>query len=465
MARLAEFEPDRAFLLLALLGGVVLVFVNPPLQGPDEFAHLLRAYHLSEGRPLARIADQRLGDDLPESLTTRRFAPFWNAPVQPDERLRLDHFTALASVTLDPQKRRFRDFNNTSIYSPVCYAPQALALAFARWMEARPLSLLYLGRLAGLAAWAGLTAAAIRITPVGKWLFVALALTPTSWIQAAVVSADGMTNGLSFLAVAALLRAALVAAPALTRSAVLRLTTLAVALALTKFVYTPIALLGVLIPAERFGSERARWRVLAAAGSVVLVASIAWTSAVGRLVLTYDQYDPKRRDSVALVRGADFHVQLDGVLTHPLRFVRAFAESFPRDRLWLGFPGQIDWNIVLPRGFAWSWLAWLLIVARSDEATSTALSAVHRTSLLAVAGVSVALLYFLHYLTWTPVGAAQVDGVSGRYLVATSPAIFLALSSPRARQKIAVGPLLVLPGVGFAYALMLWAIVKRYYVN
>ncbi len=464
MTLVAAVEPQRAFLWLALLGGTILVFVNPPLQGPDEFAHLLRAYHVSEGKLFARVAEQRLGDELPESLTTRRFAPFWNAPLQPDTRFRLEHFASLASVPLDPQKRRFRDFNNTAIYSPVCYAPQALALIPARGFEARPLALLYVGRLAGLAAWAALVAAAIRITPVGRWLFVALALTPTSWIQATVVSADGMTNGLSFLMLAASLRSILVAAAVLTPRGILRLTSLAVALALTKFVYVPVALLALLIPAERFGSARARWRALGAASGVVLVASIGWASAVGRLVLSYDQYDPKRRDSVALVRGADLHAQLDGVLEHPQQFLRALVASPPRDRLWLGLPGQIDWNIVLPREFALSWLALLLVVARNDETVTVALSALHRVSMVAVAAVSVVLLYLLHYLTWTPVGAAHVDGVSGRYLVAISPAMFLALSSSRARHRFAVGPILVIPSVGFAYALTLWAIVRRYYL-
>lgn len=44
--------PERAFLLLAILLGVVFIFVTPPFEVPDEGAHFYRSYQVSVGRLL-----------------------------------------------------------------------------------------------------------------------------------------------------------------------------------------------------------------------------------------------------------------------------------------------------------------------------------------------------------------------------------------------------------------------------
>ena len=47
IARLS-FTPEKIYIALALIFGLVLVFITPPLQTPDEHDHLNRAYQLAE---------------------------------------------------------------------------------------------------------------------------------------------------------------------------------------------------------------------------------------------------------------------------------------------------------------------------------------------------------------------------------------------------------------------------------
>jgi len=45
--------PARAYVCLAALFGAFLLVATPPLQVPDETAHLLRAWAIAHGQPLA----------------------------------------------------------------------------------------------------------------------------------------------------------------------------------------------------------------------------------------------------------------------------------------------------------------------------------------------------------------------------------------------------------------------------
>ena len=61
-------RPELIFAVMALLAGLVLVFVNGPFQAPDEPAHFLRAYQISEGRFFSERVDDKAGGQLPAAI-------------------------------------------------------------------------------------------------------------------------------------------------------------------------------------------------------------------------------------------------------------------------------------------------------------------------------------------------------------------------------------------------------------
>ena len=56
-------DPAVLFALISLFAGAVLVAITPPLRGPDEEEHFLRAYGLAQGDivPHTRDAEGRKG--------------------------------------------------------------------------------------------------------------------------------------------------------------------------------------------------------------------------------------------------------------------------------------------------------------------------------------------------------------------------------------------------------------------
>jgi len=58
-ARRVLAHPVAAFVFLSMLFGTLTLVLTPPLEGPDEPAHFLRAYGISVGEIIPMTADER----------------------------------------------------------------------------------------------------------------------------------------------------------------------------------------------------------------------------------------------------------------------------------------------------------------------------------------------------------------------------------------------------------------------
>ena len=145
-ASLQRRGPEFLFPALLLAFGLVFVFVLPPCQTPDELAHFLRAYQVSEGHMVPMLVRQQGGGAVPVSLL-QVLEPFRRLPLHPDQQTSLDALAPLWSVPLHPHQRREVPFANSTYYSFVPYVPQAAGIAAARAVGAGPLALFYAGRI------------------------------------------------------------------------------------------------------------------------------------------------------------------------------------------------------------------------------------------------------------------------------------------------------------------------------
>jgi uncharacterized membrane protein len=88
-------------------------------------------------------------------------------------------------------------------YSPILYLPQAFLLAIFGYFLKTPILILYfILRFTYLLTYVVTVYFAIKLIPKFKWTLFVLALAPMAMIQAVSISADPLTNGMSFLFVA-----------------------------------------------------------------------------------------------------------------------------------------------------------------------------------------------------------------------------------------------------------------------
>lgn len=193
--------PELFLVFVGALFGSAFILITPPLQGPDEPQHFLRAYQVSEGGLLPGGA----ADNMPSSLyeTYKRILYSDDIRFKANEKYELHNTKAALAIPLEPTKEE--NYANTTIYAPVAYLPHAIMIALGRVVEAPPVVLIYLARFGGLLAWLGLLYLSIRISPIGKWPITVFGLIPMTIFQAAIINTDVASGGLLFLYIAVIL--------------------------------------------------------------------------------------------------------------------------------------------------------------------------------------------------------------------------------------------------------------------
>jgi len=191
-------RPAVAFTTLSLLFGTVIVLATPPLRGPDETAHFLRAYGVAQGDlvPSHRDAAGRKGIFLPPRLY-EGFDFFESVRVKEKEPgfsyrpIFKSYFSGQWKPANPNKDSTFVPYAGSEGYSPAAYLPQAAAALIARVLDLEFLPTLYLMRFAGLAALSAVIAYAIAMVPNLSWAFLSIAMLPAAIYGRSVINADG----------------------------------------------------------------------------------------------------------------------------------------------------------------------------------------------------------------------------------------------------------------------------------
>ncbi|MEI6610737.1 MAG: DUF2142 domain-containing protein, partial [Deltaproteobacteria bacterium] len=237
------FVPEKIYVVLALIFGLSLVFITPPLQTPDEQDHLNRAYQISE------LNIFQYDSTVPASLI-KLFDTFGRLNFNPLQKTNINEILAQRQVELNPQARtalHARDF----IFP---YFPQALGMFIGKMFSSSPVTLLYMGRIFNLLFAIVIIFFAIRTAPFFKWIFFLLALMPMTLYLCASLSKDAMIISLSFLLIALFLRFAYDQQKKISTKDLVILFIVAFLLATSRSVYAILIGMFLLIPVFRIGS-------------------------------------------------------------------------------------------------------------------------------------------------------------------------------------------------------------------
>lgn len=462
------------FACLALPFGLAMGAVTPPMQVADEGQHFFRAYQVSQGVVLPtkrrnvevehKVVDIT-GGDLPMGISGlyQGYEPLIQNPhfriSDPKKTLEFAR-----RFKIEPKEHSFRWFNNTAVYSPLGYIPQALGIAAARLFSNSALTCFYAARLANLLASVACIFLAIRITSVFPWVFAFLALSPMAIYEMASVSSDASIIGICFLFIAVILRCAFGPDSTISRGQWLALFLLAAAIGLVKQMYLPLALLYLLIPVAKVGSRSRYWTTLAGICMTMVFTAGIWGLA------TRDLYAP-------VVMDADPQTQIEFVKHHPGTFAYALVRNLTERQFlfryvaqYIGWFGHLDQDSQLPGWFVCVHALMLLLVASFDA--SPKVERIDWRSKLLCLGICLlcyTLVSAVGYVAWMPVGADWVI-IQGRYLLPIGPVLFLCLYNLWRRFPEAVVRMSrALPWCAWIYVplslcFVTWMLYERFYV-
>lgn len=404
-----SIKPEWLFLIIYVIMGLIAFVSIPVMRVPDEPAHYLRAYEVSDGHMVSiagTTANAAAGNYLPKGLLPNKLDV---------RKLNWHNFSELSELSVDYDSRKFYGFSNTALYSPINYFPQATGIAIFRHLTDSSIALAYAARIFNWLFAGVCIFFALRLMPRFKFLLLAVMILPMSLHQFNSLSADA-----SLLALAALYLALVLHLrdknEGIERWELLLLYAVGIGLSLTKLVYLPLVLLAVLIPRRIFSSPKA-W-LFSLAGLFILTGglNLLWLhESAGLLVATHKaDTDPAG--------------QMAFILSDPVGYVSILLNSAyhltkPLIHTMLGISlGWLDvpinkWIIRLC-GLMVLIVPFMEVGHRNsfDNALKeTGLALRERALMLGIVLIIIVLMATALYLQWTPYKQGLVAGLQGRY--------------------------------------------------
>lgn len=440
------------FVLLSLLSLLV-----PPMQSPDENAHLMRAEMLSHGQWLLHpppvgtpVELASPGGEVDAGLAQyshifmETIAPP-GGPAPAAVREKTAHWNWAHATVFYPTP-------GTGYYFPLIYAPQALALWLGRtlgwsvpnsYQLARSCTLLMVCLLA-LMAW--------RYTPPNPAV-VAVATLPMSLFQAVSPTLDGITTALALLTVSQFLAYARAPSSRIGEPLPWMFLVCIFLLATSRTHLLTLLLLPVFLACKR------RSTGLWAATALLTIACLAW---LGFAMTTTTDGRVLREHSTAEI------TQL--YARHPAEFLTLLGHTLKNHELvqfyWQSFIGILGWLDTPLKSVYYGLLsAGLLLAINMSFVWRRPSGAAARWLLCAVALASSLLAFLALAVTWTPYPATAIAGVQGRYFLVPALLVGYALGEAAPCQPAWQRWVLYALGGGMAlvsFAILVEALVQRY---
>lgn len=399
---------ENLYIILAIAFGVTMIFVLPPFNAPDEYAHFVKSYTFTT------FADDKGVTNLPVSLESL-YSKYGHSLL--DQKMDFETKSYFNDLMQDNNKDVLSEnefvYTNTKYLKVLPYLPSAILLFLLKLIGVSPLVMSVAGRFLSLIVMLIMYYLAIKNVPILKRLFMVICLLPIVLHQA-VINQDYLTNATVILLIAMVLKY---------RYKQIRigieemsiLSVLGIMIACCKFGY--FVFLGVifLIPCRLFKTKKVA--VLFKLAFIIIPLMVSF---IGNVAIT------SAEDTT--------HYSISYSLSNPVNTIKVFAKTFwQRAELDL-FRGQFDgfgvstkWN----NGFISSvlYFIYILYLLSSEKQDVEKIEKKTRIVLFVIAFLLIGVVYSAMYLNWTNIGADTIDGLQPRYFTPAILCLALAFSN------------------------------------
>lgn len=394
---------------------LLLSVLMPPLQSPDEGAHLGRAYGLLEGEVLVVDFGERANQHVDDGLL--KYISAWGErlPFKPEVQVTRDFDSKTRGVEWGGGVAEY--YNPAAIYFPALYSPASLGMGVARALEQPPWIAVSWARL-GMWLFASISLIlALYIAQTGHRMMCAVAILPMSMAQAGSANLDSTTISLSLLLLG-LFSWRTSKADRATKEIVARADVAIWVIIFLLAMAKPIFLVMLLPPLYWLIVGGKRWKLalpLAVLGSVLV-----WQAHVA---ISFSNPNPA-------IAGSPFGRLLEAI-TSPIDTLTLFARTILHkwEFYWRSMVGILGWlDTPLESGTYVGAAAVLVAALVGDMVEKNETSIWVKVLLFCTALAYCAGTLLLLWATWTDPASATIEGVQGRYFLPLLPAIGMSLS-------------------------------------
>ncbi|MBF4474381.1 DUF2142 domain-containing protein [Methanobacterium formicicum] len=456
--KIKAVEPQKVFLLIGLIFGLLFLLITPPFQAPDEDNHIYKAFSLSEGKIFPEKNGNENGIYVPQSLvsTIAVFSPYElggkNFNPKNQDFKKIDYFL---STPLNRDNRIFLKFANT--YPPLPYLAMASVMNIAALFNTPPLVLMYLDRIVNLCLWLFLTYLAIKITPIHKWVFLMLALMPMTLFISASISPDSLTIGLTFLIIAVFLNLSFDPDKKKIDNRDLGIVfLLTILVTLVKPLYFFSVLLFGMIPVTKFENRKQKWLMF-----ILLIISMILTYCLWQHLMTgYVQTSASTSETLTRI-------------LNPANYLIILFDTIKLDGCYLlgTFVGILGWqDIQLPPIIVYLYISLLILVSLADKG-QIIINLKQKLTILTPLILFLISLTIYFYITFhNSAYNDTIRGLTGRYFIPVAPLFFLLFYNNKNKIGNEINfsrgeklNLLIILFIIFSLLISLFLIIKKYY--
>ncbi len=384
--------------------GMMYVIFMMPSQTPDENAHLMRAYEISEGVLVGRKDSI---SNVPRDLE-RGLKPYVETYKQYSDNL-----------TKSTNYNDRVDYPNPAATYPfILYVFSAFGFFIARVFSINILIACYLAKLMNFMVFLIAVYYILKLLPFGKMPMIAAMFMPMFLQQGTSASADCLINIICTLFIAFLLYLYF-EKEKLTKKEITFLGILGILMAIVKYVYLPIVGMSLILIDSKNMTKKQKIIFF----PILFIVS---TIVAGGLFIFTSSYETTFSDYF-VARNINASEQIKDILFHPLGFLytllhtlKVFGESF----IYQATGESLGWlTISIPKIYITAYL-FLMVDACFMEKNKVSLNRKQKLlGIFIVIAVSILIITGI-YITWNGVGSGLAEGVQGRYFI---PILLLAL--------------------------------------
>jgi len=417
---LFKFEEANIFVWLAIVVGLIMVFLMPPFQVPDENAHFYKSWEVAGGQFYCSDDDEKLNEipkeaeKLPAALSLLKTK---------DTKLgKFDYIKVKKDITgkVDYSKKEAgRGVLCGAI--PIGFIPQSTALKIGETLRLPQSINFYLGRIFNLFTSISLIYLAIKIIPYGKKILMLVGLLPMTIQQLASFSYDAIHIGLILLFIAYILKLCSKKDTKINKKEIVVLFCLSLLGFNIKFGYFILSFLILLLPSSKFKNKKKY--------TLFVLSFILANLIFFFLCYLFFKAPPIWPDGILV------NEQISFVLHYPWEFLSTVINSLNRRSY------SLLMGIIGIQGLPYPGLFYVLafsgiIFFTCKEKEKVFLSLQQRLLLFLVFLANVLFIFLALYLIWTPVGSDEVNGVQGRYLLSILPLLIFSFYKLKVKKKI-----------------------------
>ena len=431
-----NWTEQRVYVYIALIVGILFVFLTPPFQSPDEDSHFKRSYQIAKGNIYPIEKNHEMGNYFP--LEVLQYINLKRE--MQGERDKKESYSELIEDEQKEMSYNRLTFDNYSTVKviPIVYIAPALGIVFSQITAkiiglnmVTPLYMLYFARIFSLIATVIITALAIKITPIRKKTFLTVGLIPMYLFLGSMITYDNVLNALILLALAIILNITYEKKKVDIKDLII-LGAIGVILLNLKTIYFLIFLLMFAVPAKKFGTTKGKIKT----GAILLGGILLATVIIKMPYLFLD--NSAKDDAEWLAKQTHF------VMNHPIKFTTYMLYSIKANRHFqlssaVGLFGLLDtYNptfitvLIYLNLFAIGLAEGIREKIKINRLTK---------ALIIIFAIAVVIgVYAALYITWTSVelhkiGTKVITGVQGRYFIPIIMPLLLLLSFKKGKDK------------------------------